>query len=197
MADGRSTACRHRQFPMSHDMRSAAILAGGKASRFGGRDKSALLVDGRTILERQIAELRSAAADVMVIGGQRENIRRSDAVTDRVPGCGPLGGLHAALAAAHGDHVVVVACDMPFVTASLISHLLSLAPRRGRRRSRRPNAAIIRCAPCTRARAWAGRRPTGRTPAADDRDPGRRSRAARDGRRDRRVRATGVVCLPT
>ena len=38
-------------------MQSAAILAGGDARRFGGRDKSALVVDGRTILERQIAEL--------------------------------------------------------------------------------------------------------------------------------------------
>ena len=38
-------------------MTSAAILAGGRARRFGGRDKSALLVGGRTILERQIDAL--------------------------------------------------------------------------------------------------------------------------------------------
>jgi molybdopterin-guanine dinucleotide biosynthesis protein A len=41
-------------------MHSVAILAGGDARRFGGRDKSALVVDGRTILERQIAELSTA-----------------------------------------------------------------------------------------------------------------------------------------
>ncbi len=39
-------------------MVTAAILAGGQATRFGGRDKSALIVEGRSILERQIAELR-------------------------------------------------------------------------------------------------------------------------------------------
>ena len=45
-------------------MLSVAILAGGDARRFGGRDKSALVVDGRTILERQIAELSTVTPDL-------------------------------------------------------------------------------------------------------------------------------------
>jgi molybdenum cofactor guanylyltransferase len=97
-------------------MKSVAILAGGDARRFGGRDKSALVVDGRTILERQISELSTVTPDVRVI-------RRED---DLVPGCGPLGGLHAALHAARGDALFLVACDMPFVTAALAAHLLML-----------------------------------------------------------------------
>ena len=44
-----------------------------------------------------------------------------------MPGCGPLGGLHAALTAARGDFVFVVACDMPYVTAAFADHLFSLA----------------------------------------------------------------------
>jgi molybdenum cofactor guanylyltransferase len=98
-------------------MQSVAILAGGEARRFGGRDKSALIVDGRTILERQIAELSTVTPDVRVI-------RRED---DLVPGCGPLGGLHAALHKARGDTLFLVACDMPFVTAALAAYLLMLA----------------------------------------------------------------------
>jgi molybdopterin-guanine dinucleotide biosynthesis protein A len=98
-------------------MQSVAILAGGDARRFGGRDKSALVVDGRTILERQISELSTVTPDVCVI-------RRED---DLVPGCGPLGGLHAALNAARGDPLFLVACDMPFVTAALAAYLLMLA----------------------------------------------------------------------
>jgi len=98
-------------------MQSVAILAGGEARRFGGRDKSALMVDGRTILERQIAELSTVTPDVRVI-------RRED---DLVPGCGPLGGLHAALHTARGDALFLVACDMPFVTAALAAYLLMLA----------------------------------------------------------------------
>jgi molybdopterin-guanine dinucleotide biosynthesis protein A len=38
-------------------MPSAAILAGGRASRFGGRDKSALVVEGQPILDRPLAAL--------------------------------------------------------------------------------------------------------------------------------------------
>jgi molybdopterin-guanine dinucleotide biosynthesis protein A len=43
-----------------------------------------------------------------------------------MPDCGPLGGLDAALAAARHDALVLVACDMPFVTSRLLGHLLAL-----------------------------------------------------------------------
>jgi molybdopterin-guanine dinucleotide biosynthesis protein A len=110
-------------------MPSAAILAGGRASRFGGRDKSALLVGGRPILERQTGELEAVCDDVMLVVGERApgtvpaGVR---VVHDRVPECGPLGGLDAALAAARHDALVLLACDMPFVTARLLEHLLAL-----------------------------------------------------------------------
>ena len=106
-------------------MNSVAILAGGLATRFGGRDKSALVVDGRTILERQIAELSSLSDDILLVGGPSHP--RTRAVADLIPGCGPLGGVHAALTAARGDAVFVVACDMPYVTAPLGAYLLELA----------------------------------------------------------------------
>ena len=107
-------------------MRSAAILAGGRASRFGGRDKSALVVDGATILERQIAVLRDVdtIAEILIAGAPRH--REARTIPDVVPGCGPLGGIHAALTEARHDSVFVVACDLPYVTAPLVAHLLEL-----------------------------------------------------------------------
>jgi molybdopterin-guanine dinucleotide biosynthesis protein A len=109
-------------------MSTAAILAGGRASRFEGRDKSTLVVDGRTILERQIAELSRFADDIMLVGAdlQESTGPLFRVVPDRVPGRGPLGGLDAALAAAKDDAVVVVACDMPFVTSAFLKYLLDL-----------------------------------------------------------------------
>jgi molybdenum cofactor guanylyltransferase len=110
-------------------MPSAAILAGGRASRFGGRDKSALIVGGLTILDRQMAELEAVSDDVMLVVGQRAPATvpaRLRVVRDRVLECGPLGGLDAALAAARDDALVLVACDLPFVTARLLGHLLAL-----------------------------------------------------------------------
>jgi molybdopterin-guanine dinucleotide biosynthesis protein A len=110
-------------------MWSAAILAGGQARRFEGRDKSALIVGGRSILERQLAELVTLTSDILIIGGRLPagapaTVR---AVADRVPGCGPLGGLHTALSEARGDATIVIACDMPYVTAPFLGHLLALA----------------------------------------------------------------------
>jgi molybdopterin-guanine dinucleotide biosynthesis protein A len=114
---------------------SAAILTGGQATRFGGRDKSALVVDGRTILDRQLAMLETITDDVMLVGrqgggplpvdvGRAFKVRQ---IEDIVTGCGPLGGLHAALIAAREDAVFVIACDMPYVTGALAAYLCSLA----------------------------------------------------------------------
>ena len=47
--------------------RSAAILAGGLATRLGGCDKGALLVDGRAILDRQIDTLTPLVEDLMIV----------------------------------------------------------------------------------------------------------------------------------
>lgn len=111
-------------------MPSAAILAGGRATRFGGCDKSRLRLGGHSILEHQIVELGKLTDDVMLVVGARDAATVAPpplrVVADRVPDCGPLGGLDAALAAARHDALVVVACDMPFVTASLLERLLAL-----------------------------------------------------------------------
>ena len=106
---------------MSHPTRSGAILAGGQATRFGGRDKSALLVEGRAILDLQIAALAPAVDDVVIVGGARATVH------DIVPGCGPLGGLYTALTAARGDALLLVACDMPYLSTPFLAYLLSLA----------------------------------------------------------------------
>ena len=114
-------------------MPSAAILAGGRATRFGGRDKSALVVDGRSILTRQMRELSQVADDIMIVGDGTTQPRREQSgeiavrmVRDRVPDCGPLAGLDASLVAARHEVLVLVACDMPFVTAAFLDYLLSL-----------------------------------------------------------------------
>ncbi len=109
---------------------SAAILAGGCATRFDGRDKGALIVEGRTILERQLDTFAPLVDEVLLVGGRprlvqsRPEIR---AVADIVPGSGPLGGLHTALTEARADVVFVAACDMPFLTVPFVEYLCSLA----------------------------------------------------------------------
>jgi molybdopterin-guanine dinucleotide biosynthesis protein A len=122
---------------------SAAILAGGRASRFAGRDKSTLMVGDRTIRERQVTALTAVSDDLMIVGArapsgevtnisERGGVDRAHAVPalrhvdDLVPGCGPLGGVHAALSFARHDTVVILACDMPYVTTAFVRFLCSL-----------------------------------------------------------------------
>jgi len=108
-------------------MWTAAILGGGQARRLGGQDKSALLVGGRAILDRQLAVLHDLGVPVLIVGADsRPGTHDITPVPDRLPGHGPLGGLYTALVASPTDHVVVVACDMPFLTASFLAHLAAV-----------------------------------------------------------------------
>jgi molybdopterin-guanine dinucleotide biosynthesis protein A len=115
-------------------MASAAILVGGRARRFGGRDKSALLVRGKTILERQLEALAPITDDVLIVGSGFSRIAGRVALSqeyrlipDRIPDSGPLGGLDAALAAARDDLLILLACDMPFVSSAFVAYLVSQA----------------------------------------------------------------------
>jgi len=104
---------------------SAAILAGGHARRLGGRDKSALPVGDRSILERQLAALRAITRHILIVGGDPSRGQGTGVpmVADRMAGAGSLGGLYTALVEAPTEQVLVIACDMPFLTAPFLSHL--------------------------------------------------------------------------
>ena len=108
---------------------AAAILAGGQARRFGGRDKSRLVVGGRTIIVRQLDVLQQVAGEVFIVGptdGRFADVG-VPVHADRVAGGGALGGLVTALEVARADRVIVVACDLPFLEASVLARLVELA----------------------------------------------------------------------
>jgi len=108
---------------------TAAILAGGQARRFGGRDKSRLVVDGRSIIVRQIEVLQRITPDVFIVA--TETARFADLALpvhpDALPGAGAIGGLYTALEAASADRVIVVACDLPFLDEGMLGRLVELA----------------------------------------------------------------------
>jgi len=108
---------------------SAAILAGGRARRLGGLDKSALLVDGRSILERELAAVRALTTDISIVANDPTRFAEVDVPVrpDLVPAAGALGGLYTAVASASTPLVLALACDMPFVTSAFLAHLVSLA----------------------------------------------------------------------
>jgi molybdopterin-guanine dinucleotide biosynthesis protein A len=106
-------------------MQTAAILAGGRARRLGGRDKSRLVVGGRTILAHQLEVLRRVVPRVVIVANAPERFAGAGVpvLADAVPGGGSLGGIYTALADAGGP-VLVVACDLPFVTAPFLARVI-------------------------------------------------------------------------
>jgi molybdenum cofactor guanylyltransferase len=100
---------------------TALILAGGKATRMGGVDKRELVVEGRTIFERQVEALRGLP---ILVSSARE-IAGYATVRDAVVDGGPLAGIAAGLAAAKTPWLLVIAGDMPYITAAVIDRLVS------------------------------------------------------------------------
>jgi len=107
----------------------AAILAGGRARRFGGADKSTLRVGPATIFERQLDALDGLADRVYVVAGDPSPFETYGlrVVPDRLPDAGALGGIYTALVEAESSQVLVIACDLPFLTPALLARLAALA----------------------------------------------------------------------
>lgn len=85
----------------AHDL-SLGILAGGRASRLGGRDKAWIERDGLPQVLR-IAHRFDGECSALLVSANRDLPRYAQnglqAVTDRQPDLGPLGGLDALAAA--------------------------------------------------------------------------------------------------
>jgi molybdopterin-guanine dinucleotide biosynthesis protein A len=106
---------------------SAFILAGGKSTRMGA-DKAFVTLDGRTLLARTVELARSVTPDVRVVGDPAKFAGFGPVVEDVFRGCGPLGGIHAALRVSNTELNLILAVDVPFVSLALLQYLI----RRGR-----------------------------------------------------------------
>ena len=105
---------------------TVAVLIGGDSSRMG-TDKATFEVEGSSMASRVVQAARDAgAAQVFLIGGPQSRAQGIDAVwkKDAFPGEGPLGGVITALKATTNDAVVVLSCDMPFITPAVIQSLV-------------------------------------------------------------------------
>jgi molybdopterin-guanine dinucleotide biosynthesis protein A len=108
---------------------TAAILVGGQARRFHGQVKAELAIGPQTILTRQLAAIRAAGIDDVLIVGRWMGapVPHARHVPDVVDGGGPLAGLYSALLVATTATVLILAGDMPFVTAPLLRRLATPA----------------------------------------------------------------------
>lgn len=159
------------------------ILAGGRSRRLG-QDKAVADFGGepllRRVIRRAVAGIAGSHRDGSGIGDGKVDVvvavsdaRRAAALplapahriaVDRFPGGGALGGIYTGLEAAGAGWALVVACDLPFLSPTLLGYLA------GRRREGvdavmpvidgrpEPTHALYsrRCLPAIRARLEAG-----------------------------------------
>ena len=103
------------------------ILIGGQSRRMG-TDKSQLVLDGQSFVERIAKELGAATSATKVVGNNTAASQiHLPVAPDIYPQWGALGGVHAALSNCSAEWALVVACDFPFVTSELFIRLASLA----------------------------------------------------------------------
>ncbi|SLN65724.1 Molybdenum cofactor guanylyltransferase [Falsiruegeria litorea R37] len=112
------------------------ILAGGQARRMGGGDKGALILGGRSLLDRVIDRL-GPQVDRLVLNANGDPQRFAEYGLPVVPDSladypGPLAGVLAGMeyAADQGfSHIVTAAADTPFFPQDLTERLARAADR--------------------------------------------------------------------
>ncbi len=126
------------------------VLAGGKSVRMG-TDKAALALEGRTLLEHALGILRQVTPEVAILGPRQLYASYGAPVIEDIhPGCGPLGGIHAALthvaqkggrsqspqnsqteAASAAPLSLIIAVDTPFLDPKFLAYLAQRARESG------------------------------------------------------------------
>ena len=104
------------------------ILAGGRGSRLGGRDKPGLVVGGSTLLGSVVAAGAAAGArQIIAVGPERSGLDGVTFVSEQPPGAGPVPALRRGLAEALPPWVAVLAADLPFLREDHLGALRAAA----------------------------------------------------------------------
>ena len=121
-------------------MRAGVVVAGGRSTRFGDRDKVVASLAGVPMI-RRVAERLAGVVDVLVVNCRDD---QADAIAaalagmdveyapDPEPDRGPAAGIHAGLDLLGTERpavedAAVVAADMPLVDPAFVSHLFDRA----------------------------------------------------------------------
>ncbi|MGI8856043.1 MAG: molybdenum cofactor guanylyltransferase [Thermomicrobiales bacterium] len=103
---------------------SAVILAGGQSRRMGA-DKALLRLPsgGPTLIERVVTAARAVTDDVVIVAADAGRLPPMPVrtVPDTMAGAGPLAGLLAGFAAARHPDILALACDLPYLSVSLLA----------------------------------------------------------------------------
>ena len=108
---------------------SAIVLAGGRSSRLGGRDKALEELAGRPLIAHVLERLQPQVDDIVINCNRHQaefatfgHRLVSDETTDYP---GPLAGIAAALPFCRHELILVTPCDTPWLPTDLCQRLLA------------------------------------------------------------------------
>ncbi|HML22387.1 MAG TPA: molybdenum cofactor guanylyltransferase [Aggregatilinea sp.] len=101
-------------------------MAGGKSSRMG-RNKAFVLLQDRPLIEHileRTAQIPGVDETILITNHAEEYAHLNLPIyPDLIPSKGALGGVLTALHHSRTEAVLIVACDMPFVSPALMRHM--------------------------------------------------------------------------
>lgn len=101
------------------------VLAGGQSRRMG-RDKALLLLGGKPLVAYATAKLAEVCGEVAILSARLELARYGRLVPDAHPGCGPLGGMEAALLDTRFEWNLFLPVDVPFLPLAALAEWIHL-----------------------------------------------------------------------
>lgn len=118
-------------------MPTGIIIAGGRSTRFGDRDKAVAELAGTPMI-RRVADRLTGSVDALVVNCRPEQAstiraalegypREVTVAEDPEPDLGPMAGIRTGLRAVDSGYAFVVACDMPFVDSDVVEYLFERA----------------------------------------------------------------------
>jgi molybdopterin-guanine dinucleotide biosynthesis protein A len=111
-----------KQLPLT-----AVIMSGGRGRRLGGIDKPLITIGGQRLIDRTFQIVSHCCQEVLISSNNPQLYREFPATTipDLYPHHGALGGMYSCLRQASFPYVLILAGDMPFISAAAIHYLWS------------------------------------------------------------------------
>ncbi len=106
---------------------TGVILLGGKSSRYGS-NKALVQLGGVRLVDRVAGVMTSIFHRVILATNSPDEYAylQLPMVEDLIKGLGPMGGIYTGLMTMSDEAGFFVACDMPFLSESLIRHMVDV-----------------------------------------------------------------------
>ncbi|WP_325921012.1 molybdenum cofactor guanylyltransferase MobA [Kluyvera cryocrescens] len=106
---------------------TGVVLAGGKASRMGGKDKGLMLLNGKPLWQHVADRLRPQVNSIVISANRNLPVYQASGlpiITDTLPGYpGPLAGILSVIQQVSAEWFLFCPCDTPFIPGFLAERL--------------------------------------------------------------------------